>query len=73
MLAEMLGVIAVASTGHAEAVRAFTLEFTDPEDAMQAVAAEAWGADFILTRNVPDFKNSPVPAMDPGQFLTAFP
>ena len=40
---------------------------------MQAVAAEACGADCIVTRNKPDFTGSPVPVLTPQEFLAAYP
>jgi hypothetical protein len=41
---------------------------TDFEDAMQ-VAASAWGADVIATRNLQDFRKSPIPAQSPASLL----
>ena len=41
----------------------------DFEDALQAAAAVACKAQVIITRNVRDFKKSPVPAMTPEQFV----
>jgi predicted nucleic acid-binding protein len=72
-LREMLDVITVATVGHAEARRAFTLGFNDLEDGLQAVAAEACGADWIITRNAPDYTCSPIPAIVPADFLLRFP
>jgi predicted nucleic acid-binding protein len=48
---------------------AFLLPMPDYEDAVQAVCAIAQDADFIITRNVKDFKNSPVKAISPAEFL----
>jgi predicted nucleic-acid-binding protein len=42
---------------------------TDFEDAVQAVAADGAGIDFIVTRNKRDFRNSPVPAVSPEELL----
>ena len=42
---------------------------TDFEDAVQAAAAEVAGIDLIVTRNIRDFRHSPVPAMSPEVFL----
>ena len=42
---------------------------SDVEDAFQAAAALAWQADAIVTRNVGDYRRSPIPAMTPAQFL----
>ncbi len=42
---------------------------TDLEDAFQAAAALAWGADAIVTRNIADYRRSPVRALTPAEFL----
>ena len=63
----------VASAGDAEARRARALGFADFEDAMQAAAAEACRADWLLTRDLAGFKNSPAPAINPTGFLIRFP
>jgi len=41
----------------------------DLEDNLQGLCAAEAGADLIVTRNVKDFKNSPVPALTPADFL----
>ncbi len=41
-------------------------------DALQAAAALAWKASFIVTRNTRDFRHSPVPALTPTDFLKRF-
>ena len=43
------------------------------EDALQVAAAMACGAQFVITRNERDFKNSPVPALNPDAFLRRYP
>jgi hypothetical protein len=42
----------------------------DIEDAMQIVAAEACGAEVIVTSNVKDFALCPIPVFSPKDFLT---
>ena len=42
---------------------------TDFEDAIQAVAAQFAGIDMIVTRNIRDFRNAPIPALTPEEFL----
>ena len=59
----------VASVNHKDALQSLALSFTDYEDAMQAAAAAACTADLIITRNLVDFKTSPVQAMAPEEFL----
>ncbi|WP_028510834.1 PIN domain-containing protein [Ruminococcus sp. NK3A76] len=41
----------------------------DYEDAVQMCQAKRIGADHIVTRNVRDYKNSPVPALTPTEYL----
>ena len=48
---------------------ALTSDFSDFEDSVQAACAERVKADYIVTRNVRDFKNSSVPAILPGDML----
>ena len=49
--------------------KAATLRFPDYEDALQSVSADRIGADFIVTRNIKDFKNSSVMAVKPSELL----
>ncbi len=44
----------------------------DFEDALQSAAAQTAAASFIVTRNVKDFKYSPVPPISPEAFLKRF-
>jgi predicted nucleic acid-binding protein len=46
-----------------------TFDMKDFEDAVVAGCAKSAGCDYIITRNLSDFKNSPVPAVTPGEFL----
>jgi len=41
----------------------------DYEDALVAVCADRINADYIVTRNIKDFKNSSVKAITPKDFL----
>ena len=45
------------------------LRWNDYEDALQAVTAERIHAEYIVTRNVRDFKSGKVPALTPDEFL----
>jgi len=68
-LGKLLKLVEVAPVGTAQATRALALPMADVEDAFQAAAALAWNADFIITRNFPDYRQSPVPAISPADFL----
>lgn len=48
---------------------AAALQWDDFEDAVQAVIAKRINADFIITRNVKDFKDSEIIALTPSDFL----
>lgn len=63
--------VAVATTGTDAIQYAAELPMADFEDAMQVAAARACGARHIITRNVKDFRRSPIPALTPGDALEA--
>ena len=44
------------------------LQWKDYEDAIQAVTAQRVNADYIITRNIKDFENSPIPFITPLDF-----
>ena len=68
-LNNLLKLVDVATVGTDDARLALGLPISDVEDAFQAAAAVAWKADFIVTRNLPDYRKSPVPAISPADFL----
>jgi len=49
---------------------AFSGVLKDFEDAVQSSCAKRKKIDFIITRNVKDFSNSPVKAITPEEFLS---
>jgi len=48
---------------------AIVSDFSDFEDAVQFYAAKSADADFIITRNVKDYKHSTIPVLTAEQFL----
>jgi predicted nucleic acid-binding protein len=46
--------------------------FSDFEDALQSVCGKQFEADFIVTRNVKDYKLSPIKAVSPSEFIGKF-
>ena len=60
----------VAAVGKAELMRAHTLGWSDFEDAVVVAAAESSGCAVVVTRNVRDFRDSPVPAVTPEEYLS---
>jgi len=68
-LEQLLRIVSVATVGDPEARRALALPMRDLEDAFQSASALAWKAEYIITRNVKDYRNSPVKALSPSAFL----
>ena len=68
-IVELTRFVDVATTG-TDAVRyAAELPMADFEDAMQVASAHTCGARHIVTRNVADYKNSPIPPITPEDAL----
>ena len=65
---------ATVASGDTESVRrALHTGMADFEDALQVAAAISADARFIVTRNVADFRGSPIPVLTPAAFLKRFP
>ncbi len=66
-LAELTDFIGVAPTTTESLRTATGLPLHDFEDAMQVAAAIACGAELIVTRNLKDYRSSPISAVSPQQ------
>ena len=66
---ELTGFVSVAPADTESLRYAASLALPDLEGAMQVAAARACGAQYIATRNVKDFKKSPVPARTPAELV----
>jgi predicted nucleic acid-binding protein len=66
---DLLDFVEVPATGTDSARQAMGFQMPDFEDALQAAAALAFGATYIVTRNRADYRRSPVPALSPADFL----
>lgn len=62
-------IVDIASVLKSDITAAFLSEMKDFEDAVQAACALRIGAEFIVTRNLKDFANSPLPAILPEDIL----
>ncbi len=65
----LLSFMEVPWVGTIEAARALKFPMHDLEDALQASAAMAFNASWIITRNLPHYRKSPVPALLPRVFI----
>jgi len=66
---EILSTFEVSPVASTDARRARNLGIDDFEDALQASAAISARAECIVTRNIRDFLQSPIPAVPPQSFL----
>ena len=65
----LLAILDVAGVVKSDITNAFVGEISDFEDAVQAFCAARHNMDYIITRNVKDFKQSSVQAILPDDFL----
>jgi predicted nucleic acid-binding protein len=70
---QILGFAEVAPLGDAEARSALGFGIADYEDALQAAAAAACAADWLITRDATGFAGCPVGILSPEEFLQHFP
>lgn len=68
-LDDLFRFIQIAPVSTIDMQRALSLNMKDFEDAMQAAAALACGADVIATRNLRDYTMSPIKAKLPKDIL----
>ena len=69
LVSDLLSALPVAAVDRAVLLRAAALDWHDFEDAVCAAAAEAASCDAIVTRNVDDFEQEPVPVLAPEAAL----
>jgi len=62
----------IATIGFDDLSNALELQMNDFEDALLATCAKRSKADYIITRNIKDFVNSPVTAILPDDFISRF-
>jgi len=68
----LLSVVTLEDVYAKDVHAAFELPMKDFEDAVLAQCAKRLNADYIVTGNTDDFKNSPVKALKPEEFLNKF-
>ena len=68
-IAELCAFLHIVSVSNQDLIIVLELPFSDFEDAMQCAAAMACNADVIVSRNVKDYKTSPIRTVTPEQFL----
>jgi predicted nucleic acid-binding protein len=70
MIKEFSTFLKIVPVGKKDIMNSMLLDFNDLEDALVSYCAKREKADYIITRNEKDFKNSPVKAISPDKFLS---
>lgn len=70
VVAQMLRILDVVPADRVDLSQAVSLGWRDFEDAVQAVSALKIGADYIVTRDLHDFRAASTPAHPPSHVLT---
>jgi len=68
-VSDLLSVFRIAPVKESTLRLALESKITDFEDAVQFAAAKEVAAEFIITRNIGDYKKSEIPATTPDLFL----
>ncbi|MBS3976427.1 MAG: PIN domain-containing protein [Syntrophomonadaceae bacterium] len=68
----LCSILDITDVGKVDILNAMELEMPDYEDALAAQCAKRIKANCIITRNISDYVNSPVPAKEPADFLSQF-
>jgi len=68
-IAQLIKLVTLEAIVPADISLALTSDISDLEDAIVCFAAKRIKADYIVTRNISDFINSPVSAITPADFL----
>lgn len=69
IIAKLSSIISIADMKGDDLKKAAALPIPDFEDALQSVCASRLKADFIITRNLKDFKNSKIMAIKPTELI----
>jgi len=70
LLKKLSTLFEVVSSNTYDCIKSLDSKITDYEDAMMAQTAESIKADYIITRNIKDFKYSNIKAINPANFLS---
>ncbi len=69
ILTSLTAIFSVVDLRETDLMKAAELDFGDYEDAIQSICASRIKANYIVTRNIKDFKNSTIPAIKPSELF----
>jgi predicted nucleic acid-binding protein len=68
-IGDLLSFLSVAAVDQGVIEQALGLPYHDFEDAVQMMAAARLGADYLVSRNVADYPEGPLPVIQPAELL----
>ncbi len=68
-ITNLLQILKIAAVDQSTIEQALSLSYKDFEDAVQMMAAVQCKADYLVTRNVKDFKPAPLSVIQPSELL----
>ena len=69
VIEDLLGLFRIVGTEEADVVNALGSPIGDYEDAVMEETAFRIGADYIITRNTADYRNSRIPVLSAGEYV----
>ena len=72
-LKDLFRLVSIVEVNKKTLERGMELGLKDFEDGLQMACAEACSADYLVTRNAVDYKNSPIFTVTPAEYLATFP
>ena len=69
ILTNLLQFLSIAKVDQIIIEQALNLPYQDFEDAVQMMAAVQADAQYLVTRNIKDYKSGPLPALQPAELL----
>jgi predicted nucleic acid-binding protein len=69
IITDLLQFLSVAEVNQVTLEQALILQYEDFENAVQMMAAVRVGAEYVITRNPQDYRDGPIPAVQPAEFL----
>jgi predicted nucleic acid-binding protein len=69
VVAKLLNAFLISAVDKTDCLNALDVDMNDYEDALVSVCAKKCKLRYIITQNVSDFENSPVPAVTPADYL----
>ncbi len=69
ILTKLTSIFSVVDLREGDLLKAADMDFSDYEDALQSVCAARIKVNYIITRNIKDFKNSGIPAIKPTELF----